>query len=75
MSNEFDSETDFEFEDFDETIESLDDFLVDERDAVLRTAVLSKNNMIAFFAIKVRLKGQRYAVSFPREEHPARVGV
>src|SRR3954464_11756811 len=71
MSNEFDSETDFEFDDFGDTIEDFDDFVVDDSDAVLRTAVLSKNDMIALLCYKGAPEGAAICRVDPREQHPA----
>ena len=50
MSNDFDSNTDFEFEefeDFDDDLEAFDEFEggEEDEDPALRTAVLQKNNM------------------------------
>jgi hypothetical protein len=73
MSNEFDSETDFEFdEEFGETLEDFDDFdLGDDSDAIVRTAVLSKNDMIALLCYKSAAEGAAICRVDPREQHPA----
>ncbi len=76
MRNEFDFEPeDLEFEDFSDEIDEFDEF--DEFDEVepdevnVRTAVLSKNNMVALLCIKTAEKGGAICRVDPREANPA----
>lgn len=73
MNNEFEFEAeDFDFEEFGEELEETDDveeFYLDE--IQMRTAVLSKNNMIALLCIKTATKGGAICRVDPREEKPA----
>jgi hypothetical protein len=68
MNSEFDPETDFDFDNFDE----LDEFTVDEADDIfMRTAVLQKNHMVALLCIKSASAGAAISRVDPREDHPA----
>lgn len=68
---EFDAE-DLEFEDFDDEpddFEDLEEFDLDEIQT--RTAILSKNNMIALLCVKTADKGGAICRVDPREDKPA----
>lgn len=69
MNNDFDFDNeDLSFEDFDE----LDEFEEFEPDDVqVRTAVLSKNNMIALLCVKTANEGGAICRVDPREAQPA----
>lgn len=76
MKNEFDFEPeDLEFEDFSDEQDDFDEF--DEFDETelsevnVRTAVLSKNNMVALLCIKTADKGGAICRVDPREANPA----
>ena len=76
MKNEFDFEPeDSEFEDFSDDLDEFDEF--DEFDETelseinVRTAVLSKNNMVALLCIKTAEKGGAICRVDPREANPA----
>ena len=76
MKNEFDFEPeDLEFEDFSNDLDEFDEF--DEFDEAelseinVRTAVLSKNNMVALLCIKTAEKGGAICRVDPREANPA----
>jgi len=76
MSNDFDSNTDFEFEefeDFDDDLEAFDEFEggEEDEDPALRTAVLQKNNMIALLCLKSASEGAAICRVDPRESRPA----
>jgi hypothetical protein len=73
MSNDFDSDTDFDFDgDFEQTLEDFEDLdLDDSEDATIRTAVLSKNNMIALLCYKSAAEGAAICRVDPREQNPA----
>jgi len=73
MKNDFDFDPeDLEFEDFDELPEDFEDFDEIELDAIkMRTAVLSKNNMIALLCVKTAEQGGAICRVDPREERPA----
>ena len=75
MNNEFDfnSEED-DFEDFDSELSGEDfaDFDDDELEDVLtRTAILSKNNMIALLCVKTATEGGAICRVDPRETRPS----
>ncbi|MGI8469714.1 MAG: hypothetical protein ACR2N3_14815 [Pyrinomonadaceae bacterium] len=61
----FDDELQDEFDEFDE----LEDFEIEEINT--RTAVLSKNNMIALLCLKTADKGGAICRVDPREERPS----
>lgn len=74
MKNEFDFDSDdLEFEDFTKDLEDFEDF--DEQDELdniqMRTAVLSKNNMIALLCIKTATAGGAICRVDPREANPS----
>jgi len=71
MNNEFDLEPeDLEFEDFNEDYdEDFEDFEPDE--VVMRTAVLSKNNMVALLCVKTAEKGGAICRVDPRQVNPS----
>ena len=70
MNNDFDFENeDLGFEDFDHDFEEFDEF--DDDDVFVRTAVLSKNNMIALLCIKTATEGGAICRVDPREAQPA----
>lgn len=73
MNNEFEfNAEDLEFEDFDDEsvdFEEFDDFDLDE--IKVRTAVLSKNNMIALLCVKTADKGGAICRVDPREDKPS----
>src|SRR3954454_12903699 len=73
MSNEFDSHPDFDFDgEFSQTIEDFEDFDIEESaDATIRTAVLSKNNMIALLCYKSAAEGAAICRIDPREQNPS----
>ena len=70
MNNEFDFENeDLGFEDFDGEFDEFDEF--DADDIFVRTAVLSKNNMIALLCVKTATEGGSICRVDPREAQPA----
>lgn len=73
MSNEFDLNADFDFdEDFSDELADFDDFGEDDEDDLLvRTAVLQKNQMIALLCIKSATAGAAICRVDPRETNPA----
>ena len=73
MKNEFDFDPeDLEFEDFDKELEDFGDFDEMELDAIeMRTAVLSKNNMVALLCIKTANAGGAICRVDPRENNPS----
>jgi hypothetical protein len=73
MSTDFDPETDFDFDsDFEQTLEDFEDLDIDDNeDATIRTAVLSKNNMIALLCYKSAAEGAAICRVDPREQNPA----
>ena len=73
MKNEFDFDPeDLEFEDFDKELEDFEDFDEMELDAIeMRTAVLSKNNMVALLCIKTATAGGAICRVDPRENNPS----
>lgn len=73
MSNEFDLNADFDFEeDFSDELADFDDFGEDDDDDLLvRTAVLQKNQMIALLCIKSATAGAAICRVDPRETNPA----
>lgn len=72
-SNEFDFEPeDLEFEDFEKDLEDFEDF--DEQEVgevTMRTAVLSKNNMVALLCVKTANEGGAICRVDPREANPS----
>lgn len=75
MNNEFDIDPeDLEFEDFNSelTEEDFEDFDDNELDEVsVRTAILSKNNMLALLCVKTANEGGAICRVDPRESRPA----
>ena len=70
MNNEFDFDNeDLGFEDFAGDFEEFDEF--DDDDVFVRTAVLSKNNMIALLCVKTATEGGAICRVDPRESQPA----
>lgn len=70
MNNDFDFENeDLEFEEFDGDFDEFDEFEAD--DIFVRTAVLSKNNMIALLCVKTATEGGAICRVDPREAQPA----
>lgn len=83
MSNEFDLEADFDFDedleknlvgfddDYDEDLAEFDEFDDDLDDVAVRTAVMQKDNMIALLCIKTATAGAAICRVDPREDRPA----
>ena len=73
MKNEFDIDPeDLEFEDFDKDLEDFDDFDESEFSEIqMRTAVLSKNNMVALLCVKTATEGGAICRVDPRETNPS----
>ncbi len=73
MKNEFDLEPeDLEFEDFEHDLEDFDEFdEIEPSEVKTRTAVLSKNNMIALLCVKTATEGGAICRVDPREDRPA----
>ena len=70
MSNDFDNDLEF---DFDDDLEAYDDFEggEDDPEVLVRTAVLQKNNMVALLCIKSASAGAAICRVDPREDRPA----
>ncbi len=73
MSNEFDYEGDFIFDEdeFDEQLAEFDEFEETAEDVAMRTAIMRKGNMIALLCIKTAAAGAAICRVDPREDHPA----
>lgn len=73
MNNDFEfNSDDLEFENFDGEIEGFDDFEDFEIEEInMRTAVLTKNNLIALLCIKTAGKGGAICRVDPREDRPS----
>ena len=73
MKDEFDFDPeDLEFEDFSQDLEDFEDFDELELDDIqMRTAVLSKNNMVALLCIKTATAGGAICRVDPREPNPS----
>ncbi len=73
MKNEFDFEPeDLEFDDFSQDLNDFDEFDENDLDDVqVRTAVLSKNNMVALLCIKTATAGGAICRVDPREANPS----
>ncbi len=70
MNNDFDFDNeDLGFEDFESEFDEFDEFEAD--DIFVRTAVLSKNNMIALLCVKTATEGGAICRVDPRESQPA----
>ena len=71
MDNELDFENDdLGFEDFDGELGDFDEF-EDEDEISVRTAILSKNNMIALLCVKTATEGGAICRVDPREQNPS----
>jgi len=73
MKNDFDLDPEeLEFEDFDKDLEDFEDFDESEFSEVqMRTAVLSKNNMVALLCVKTATEGGAICRVDPREVNPS----
>ncbi|HEX3100172.1 MAG TPA: hypothetical protein VHQ01_00195 [Pyrinomonadaceae bacterium] len=83
MSDEFDLEADFDFDEdlekdlvgfddySDEDLAEFDEFDDDLDDVAVRTAVMQKDNMIALLCIKTATAGAAICRVDPREDRPA----
>ena len=81
MKDEFEfNAEDLEFEDFDSDSLDFDEFeeigdtfeeLQEAEDVMMRTAILSKNNMFALLCVKTAERGGAICRVDPREERPA----
>lgn len=72
MSNEFDFEADFGFDDdFDEKMNEFDDFDYEFENVEMRTAVMKKDKMFALLCIKTASVGAAICRVDPREDRPA----
>jgi len=70
MDNDFDFDNeDLDFEDFNGDFDDFEEFEAD--DVFVRTAVLSKNNMIALLCVKTANEGGAICRVDPRETQPA----
>ena len=70
MNNDFDFDNeDLGFEDFEGDFDEFEEFEPD--DVFVRTAVLSKNNMIALLCVKTANEGGAICRVDPREAQPA----
>ncbi len=71
MNNEFDFDSeDLSFENFDGDFDEFAEF-EDDDEVLVRTAVLSKNNMIALLCVKTANEGGAICRVDPREAQPA----
>ncbi len=73
MENDFDIDPeDLEFEDSENDLDDFDDFDEEEFGEVqMRTAVLSKNNMVALLCVKTATEGGAICRVDPRENNPS----
>ncbi len=72
MSNDFDFDADFGFDDeFDEDLAEFDEFDDGVDEVAVRTAVMQKDNMIALLCIKTASAGAAICRVDPREDRPA----
>lgn len=83
MSNEFDIEADFDFDEdlegdligyddeYEEDLAEFDEFDDEFENVAVRTAVMQKENMIALLCIKTATVGAAICRVDPREDHPA----
>ncbi len=73
MENEFELEPeDLAFDDFEQNLEDFDEFdEADFDDVQVRTAILSKNNMVALLCIKTATAGGAICRVDPREVNPS----
>ncbi len=71
MNEDFDFE-DVEFEDFNDNLEDFEEFdELESLDVQMRTAILSKNNMVALLCVKTASEGGAICRVDPRETNPA----
>ena len=71
MNNEFEPDN-IEFEDFNGSLDDFDEFDEQELNAVnVRTAILSKNNMVALLCVKTATQGGAICRVDPREANPS----
>lgn len=71
MNDDFDLDSDFELDDFDEELAEFDEFDSELNDVEVRTAVMQKNDMIALLCIKTATVGAAICRVDPREDRPA----
>lgn len=73
MNNDFDFDPeDLEFEDSEMDLDDFEDFDESEFGEVqMRTAVLSKNNMVALLCVKTATEGGAICRVDPREDNPS----
>ncbi|MFN2412013.1 MAG: hypothetical protein ABR535_03015 [Pyrinomonadaceae bacterium] len=72
MNSDFDSIPDFDFdEEFADELSEFEDFVDDEEEVTMRTAVLQKNNMVALLCYKGAAEGAAICRVDPREAQPA----
>lgn len=72
MSNEFDFDPEYEFDDeLSEELSEFDEFDNELDEVELRTAVLQKNDMVALLCIKTASAGAAICRVDPREDRPA----
>ena len=70
MNNDFDFDNeDLGFEDFENEFDEFGEF--EDEEVFVRTAVLSKNNMIALLCVKTATEGGAICRVDPREAQPA----
>ena len=70
MNNDFDFENeDLGFDDFGDDLDEFEEF--EPSNVQMRTAVLSKNNMIALLCVKTATEGGAICRVDPRENQPA----
>lgn len=70
MNEDFDFE-DLDFEEYNDNLEDFEDFDDETIEVNVRTAVLSKNNMIALLCVKTASEGGAICRVDPREANPA----
>jgi hypothetical protein len=70
MDNEFEFGDDAGFEELDDAFEEIDE-LDDDSEVSMRTAILSKNNMIALLCVKTANQGGAICRVDPRESTPS----
>ncbi len=72
MSNEFDFDPEFEFDDeLNDELSEFDEFDNELDEVEVRTAVLQKNDMVALLCIKTASAGAAICRVDPREDRPA----
>ena len=71
MNEDFDFE-DLEFEDFNDNLEDFEEFdELESAEVQMRTAILSKNNMVALLCVKTASEGGAICRVDPRETNPS----